>query len=63
MEQNQEVFASEIDAFINAFRTIGDGAFVAELICYNIDQLEEETRRQLTQSICDGIEGVKAFQV
>lgn len=25
MEQNPEVFASEIDAFINAFRTIGNG--------------------------------------
>lgn len=25
MEQNQEVFASEIDAFINAFRVIGNG--------------------------------------
>lgn len=45
------------------FLSAQDGAFVAELICYNIDQLEEETRRQLTQSICDGIEGVKAFQV
>ncbi len=45
------------------FLSAQDGAFVAELICYNIDQLEEETRRQLTQSICDGIEDVKAFQV
>lgn len=45
------------------FLSAQDGTFIAELICYNIDQLEEETRRQLTQSICDGIEGVKAFQV
>lgn len=45
------------------FLSAQDGAFVAELICYNIDQLEEETRRQLTQSICDGIEGVKSYQV
>lgn len=45
------------------FLSAQDGAFVAELICYNIDQLEEETRRQLTQSICDGIEDVKSYQV
>lgn len=45
------------------FLSAQDGVFVAELICYNIDQLEEETRRQLTQSICDGIEGVKSYQV
>ncbi|MFH0710100.1 MAG: DUF2303 family protein [Pseudomonadota bacterium] len=45
------------------FLSAQDGAFVAELICYNIDQLEEETRRQLTQSICDSIEGVKSYQV
>lgn len=45
------------------FLSAQDGAFVAELICYNIDQLEEETRRQLTQSICDGIDGVKSYQV
>lgn len=45
------------------FLSAQDGVFVAELICYNIDQLEEETRRQLTQSICDGIDGVKSYQV
>ena len=45
------------------FLSAQDGTFIAELICYNIDQLEEETRRLLTQSICDGIDGVKAFQV
>lgn len=45
------------------FLSAQDGTFVAELICYNIDQLEEETRRQITQSICDGISDVKAFQV
>lgn len=45
------------------FLSAQDGTFIAELICYNIDQLEEETRRQLTQSICDGIEGVKSYQV
>lgn len=45
------------------FLSASDGSFTAELICYNIDQLEEETRRQLTQSICYGIEGVKSYQV
>jgi len=44
------------------FLSADDGSLVAELICYNIDQLQEETTRELTASILQGIDGVSAFQ-
>jgi len=39
-----------------------DGGLSAEMICYNIDQLYEETIREITASILENIEDVKAFQ-
>ena len=38
------------------------GGLSAEMICYNIDQLYEETIREITASIIENIDGVKAFQ-
>jgi len=48
----------EVELFLNA----DDGAFSAELACYNIDQLYDETVRELTASILAEIEDVSAFQ-
>lgn len=45
------------------FLTADSGSFSAELICYNNDQLVDETRRQLTSSIYDNIDGVNAYAV
>jgi uncharacterized protein YfdQ (DUF2303 family) len=45
------------------FLTAQEGAFVAELLCYNTDQLIEEARRQITTSICDQIDGVSAYAI
>lgn len=45
------------------FLSADDGTFIAELVCYNIDQIEEEARRQITMDICDSIDGVKSFAV
>ena len=39
-----------------------DGGLSAELICYNIDQLYEETIRELTTTILHEIKDVSAFQ-
>ena len=44
------------------FLSADDGALAAELICYNIDQLYEESIRELTNSILEDIEDVSAFQ-
>lgn len=44
------------------FLSADDGALSAELICYNIDQLYEESIRELTTSILQDIENVSAFQ-
>jgi len=44
------------------FLSADDGALAAELICYNIDQLYEESIRELTSSILNEINGVSAFQ-
>ena len=44
------------------FLSADDGALSAELICYNIDQLYEESIRELTSSIIHEIDGVSAFQ-
>lgn len=44
------------------FLSADDGALNAELICYNIDQLYEESIRELTKSILEEINDVKAFQ-
>ncbi len=44
------------------FLSADDGALTAELICYNINQLQEETTRELTTSILQGLDGVSAFQ-
>jgi len=48
---------------VELFLSANDGAFTAELVCYDIDQLLEETQRILTASICNSIDGVKHFQV
>jgi len=44
------------------FLSADEGALSAELICYNIDQLYEESVRELTTSILQEIDGVSAFQ-
>jgi len=44
------------------FLSADEGSLSAELICYNIDQLYEESIRELTKSILEDIEGVSAFQ-
>lgn len=44
------------------FLSADDGALNAELICYNIDHLYEESIRELTHSILNSIEDVSAFQ-
>lgn len=44
------------------FLSADDGSLAAELICYNIDQLYEESIRELTTSILNDIDGVSAFQ-
>ena len=44
------------------FLSADDGSLAAELICYNIDQLYEESIRELTNSILEEIDDVKAFQ-
>ncbi len=44
------------------FLSADEGALAAELICYNIDQLYEESIRELTNSILNDIENVSAFQ-
>lgn len=44
------------------FLSADDGSLAAELICYNIDQLYEESVRELTNSILNDIEDVNAFQ-
>jgi len=44
------------------FLSADDGSLAAELICYNIDQLYEESIRELTTSILDDIDDVSAFQ-
>jgi len=44
------------------FLSADDGSLAAELICYNIDQLYEESIRELTNSILEEINDVKAFQ-
>ena len=44
------------------FLSEDDGALQAELICYNIDQLYEESIRELTNSILEKIDNVSAFQ-
>jgi uncharacterized protein YfdQ (DUF2303 family) len=49
----------EVELFLGAEN---EGALSAELICYNIDQLYEETIREITASILEGISDVKAFQ-
>jgi len=43
------------------FLSADNGALNAELICYNIDQLYEESIRELTNSILEEIDGVGAF--
>ena len=43
------------------FLSADDGALNAELICYNIDQLYEESIRELTGSILEDIDNVGAF--
>lgn len=44
------------------FLSADDGSLAAELICYNIDQLYEESIRELTTSILVDIDDVSAFQ-
>ncbi len=44
------------------FLSADDGSLAAELICYNIDQLYEESIRELTNSILEDIDDVSAFQ-
>ena len=44
------------------FLSADEGALSAELICYNIDQLYEESIRELTNSILNDIDDVSAFQ-
>lgn len=44
------------------FLSADDGSLAAELICYNIDQLYEESIRELTNSILNDIDDVSAFQ-
>jgi uncharacterized protein YfdQ (DUF2303 family) len=44
------------------FLSADDGSLAAELICYNIDQLYEESIRELTTSILADIDDVSAFQ-
>ena len=44
------------------FLSADDGSLTAELICYNIDQLYEESIRELTNSILHEIDDVSAFQ-
>jgi len=44
------------------FLSSDDGSLTAELICYNIDQLYEESIRELTNSILADIDDVNAFQ-
>ena len=44
------------------FLSADDGSLNAELICYNIDQLYEESIRELTNTILCEIDDVSAFQ-
>ena len=48
----------EVELFLSA----PNGDLQAELVCYNIDQLYEETIRELTNQILHEIDGVSAFQ-
>lgn len=48
---------------VELFLDVKDSSFVATLECYKLEQIQEETIKELTSQICRGCTGVESFLV
>lgn len=48
---------------VELFLQGGDGGFIANLVCYKLEQTVDEATRELTEQVCEGCEGVKSYMV
>lgn len=48
---------------VELFLQGGDGGFVANLVCYKLEQTIEETVRELTKQVQNGCDGIDSFMI
>jgi len=53
----------ESDFRVELFLQGGDGGFVANLVCYKLEQSIEETVREITSQVCKGCDGVSSYMI
>lgn len=53
----------EVQFDCELFLESSDNGFIANLVCYKLDEVIEETIRNITKDVCDSCEGVKSFMI
>ncbi|MGB7402673.1 MAG: DUF2303 family protein [Arcobacter sp.] len=55
--------ALEVEFVCELFLEAADGGFFANLVCYKLDDVIEETIKKITQDVCSGSKGVESFMI
>lgn len=53
----------EIEFVCELFLEASDGGFFANLVCYKLDDIIEDTIRKITSNVCEKCDGVKSFMI
>lgn len=53
----------EVQFDCELFLEATDGGFIANLVCYKLDEIIEKTIRDLTKNVCESCEGVSSFMI
>lgn len=53
----------EVQFDCELFLEATDGGFIANLVCYKLDEIIEKTIRDLTKDVCESCEGVSSFMI
>ena len=53
----------EVQFDCELFLEATDGGFIANLVCYKLDEIIEKTIRDLTKDVCESCEGVSSYMI
>ena len=53
----------EVEFACELFLEAGETSFFANLVCYKLDDVIEETIKKITDDVCNGCEGIKSYLI
>lgn len=53
----------EVEFVCELFLEAGETSFIANLVCYKLDDVIEETIKEITNDVCEGCEGIKSYMI